>query len=270
MTAIEVKGVSVSFDGPPVVRELDLVVSPGEWVGVIGPNGAGKSTLLRAIAGLVGHSGEIRYDGAPLGSLSRRSLARMVAFVPQKPFTPDAMSVTDYVLLGRTPYISYLGTEDRSDIEVVADVLARLDLEHLRARALGALSGGELQRAVLGRALAQQAPVLLLDEPTSALDVGHQQQVLELVDGLRVTGGLTVVSAMHDLTLAGQFADDLVLLDSGRAVATGSAAEVLTEETIAKHYDASVRVLAGPDGEVMVVPVREKRSALVTHAAVGE
>jgi len=270
VTTIEARGVSVSFDGPPVVRDLDLGVAPGEWVGVIGPNGAGKSTLLRAIAGLVGHSGEIRYDGADLQSMNRRALAQMVAFVPQKPFTPDAMSVTDYVLMGRTPYITYLGKEGRSDLEVVADVITRLDLEGLASRPLGALSGGELQRAVLGRALAQQAPVLLLDEPTSALDVGHQQQVLELVDGLRVGGQLTVVSAMHDLTLAGQFVDNLVLLDHGRAVATGSAAEVLTEELIGKHYDASVRVMTGPDGEVLVVPVRDKRAGIAAPTAVGE
>ena len=270
MTTIEVRGVSVSFDGPPVVRDLDLVVSPGEWVGLIGPNGAGKSTLLRAIAGLVGYSGEIRYDGEGLPSMSRRTIAQTVAFVPQKPFTPDAMSVSEYVLMGRTPYISYLGTEGRSDLEVVADVLTRLDLEDLASRPLGALSGGELQRAVLGRALAQQAPVLLLDEPTSALDVGHQQQVLELVDGLRVTGRLTVLSAMHDLTLAGQFVDNLLLLDGGRAVAVGSAEVVLTEETIRKHYDASVRVLEGPDGEVLVVPVRGKEAGLASPTAVGE
>ena len=266
MTSIQASGVVVSFDGPPVVRDVDLAVEPGEWVTLIGPNGAGKSTLLRAVAGLVPFEGEVRFDGVPTSTLRRRAVAQIVAFVPQNPFVPDAMSIFDYVLMGRTPYISYLGSESRSDVDVVSDVLAKLDLSDIAARPLAAVSGGELQRAVLGRALAQQAPVLLLDEPTSALDVGHQQHVLELVDDLRASERLTVISAMHDLTLAGQFADRLVLLDSGRAVATGTAEVVLTEESIARHYGATVRVMRGPDGAVMVVPVRDRR----TVAVVGE
>jgi iron complex transport system ATP-binding protein len=170
------------------------------------------------------------------------------------------MTVTDYLLMGRTPYIPYLGTESQQDIDVIGRVLADLELDDLRDRALGSLSGGELQRVVLGRALAQEAPVLLLDEPTSALDVGHQQQVLELVDSLRHDNELTVISAMHDLTLAGQFADSLVLLDAGRAVATGSAADVLTETAITRHYGASVRVIPDGNGGVLVVPTRTTRA----------
>ena len=140
--------------------------------------------------------------------------------------------------------------------DVVASVLDHLDLAACADRRLDSLSGGERQRAVLARALAQQAPVLLLDEPTTGLDVGHQQQVLELVDRLRDDLDLTVVSAMHDLTLAGQFADQLVLLDGGRVAAAGPPATVLTEEVIARHYHASVRVLEDPGGGIVVVPVR--------------
>jgi iron complex transport system ATP-binding protein len=169
------------------------------------------------------------------------------------------MSVADYALMGRTPYISYLGTESHTDIEVVHDVLSRLELVDLADRSLGSLSGGELQRAVLARALSQEAPILLLDEPTSALDVGHMQQVLELVDTLRRERELTVVSAMHDLTLAGQFAESLVLLDEGRTVASGSAREVLTEAIITKHYGASVKVVVDSEGGVVVVPTRTAR-----------
>jgi cobalamin transport system ATP-binding protein len=166
------------------------------------------------------------------------------------------MTVTDYVLLGRTPYIPYLGSESRRDLAIVADVLDHLDLGAFAGRALDSLSGGERQRAVLARALAQQAPVLLLDEPTTGLDVGHQQQVLELVDSLRRDLELTVVSAMHDLTLAGQFADHLVLLDGGRVAADGPARTVLTERVISQHYHASVRVLEDPAGGIVVIPVR--------------
>jgi iron complex transport system ATP-binding protein len=256
VTAVELRGVSVDLDRRPVLRDLDLTVPGGARLGLIGPNGSGKTTLLRAVAGLVPHRGQVQIGDAPPGSLSRRELARRIALVPQTPAVPAGITVSDYVLLGRTPYIPYLGTETRRDLAIVADVLDHLDLGAFAGRALDSLSGGERQRAVLARALAQQAPVLLLDEPTTGLDVGHQQQVMELVDTLRRDLELTVVSAMHDLTLAGQFADQLVLLDGGRVAAAGPARAVLTEEVIARHYHASVRVLEDPGGGTVVVPVR--------------
>src|SRR6185503_2830169 len=160
------------------------------------------------------------------------------------PLLPAAMAVLDYVVLGRTPYISYLGRESRSDLEAAERAMARLELTELAGRPLDSLSGGERQRAVLARALVQEAPLLLLDEPTSALDLGHQLQALELVDSLRSEAGLTVVAAMHDLTLAAQFADRVLLLDGGRLVADGAPADVLTQEALARHYGARVRVVA--------------------------
>jgi len=256
MTTVEVKGVSVALDGRPVLTDLRLVIAGGSRLGLIGPNGSGKTTLLRAIAGLIPYKGEIRVGGAAGGGLSRRELARRIAMVPQSPVVPAGITVTEYVLLGRTPYIPTFGTESRRDLAIVASVLDHLDLTGLATRRLDSVSGGERQRAVLARALAQQAPVLLLDEPTTGLDVGHQQQVLELVDTLRDDLELTVVSAMHDLTLAGQFADHLVLLDGGRVAADGPARAVLTEQVISQHYHASVRVLEDPGGGIVVVPVR--------------
>jgi iron complex transport system ATP-binding protein len=259
VTTIELDEISVSYDGTRVLEDLSARVPAGAWVGLIGPNGAGKTTVLRAIAGLVHHSGEVRLGDDPVSSLPKRKLSRTVAYLAQRPMIPESMTVTDYVLLGRTPYIPYLGTESRHDREVVGSVLARLELEICAERPLGSLSGGEVQRAVLGRALAQQAPVLLLDEPTAALDVGHQQQVLELVDELRAEHGLTVLSAMHDLTLAGQFADGLLLLSRGRAVAEGPARAVLTEGSIREHYGARVRVVEDPRGGILVIPTRPGR-----------
>jgi iron complex transport system ATP-binding protein len=241
VTAIELRGVCVALDGRPVLHDLTLSVPSGARLGLIGPNGSGKTTLLRAVAG--------------------RELARRIAVVPQNPVVPPGATVGDYVLMGRTPYIPYLGTESRRDLNIVAAVLDQLDLTAFAGRRLDSLSGGERQRAVLARALAQQAPVLLLDEPTTGLDVGHQQQVLELVDALRAALDLTVLSAMHDLTLAGQFADELVLLDGGRVAAAGPARAVLTERVISRHYHASVRVLEDPDGGVVVIPVRPARQA---------
>lgn len=259
---IELHDVAVSYPGAGNRSHVALTpltdrVESGEWVGVIGPNGAGKSSLLRAIAGLVDHGGSIAVDEQPLAGLSARQRAALVAYVAQEPIIPDDMTVRDYVLLGRTPYISYFGSPSSDDHAVVADVIDRLRLGDFVDRFLGALSGGERQRAVLARALAQQAPVLLLDEPTSALDIGHQQQALELVAELRSQQHLTVVSALHDLTLAGTYTDRLIMLDQGAVVAAGSAREVLTAERLGEVYHVCVTVEEDPeDGAVIVVPRR--------------
>jgi iron complex transport system ATP-binding protein len=253
--AVEVRGLHVSLDGVPILTGVDLTVAVGEWVTVIGPNGAGKSTLLRAVGGLLPATGTISLFGTPSAALRRRDRARVVATVAQSPAVPAGMSVFDYVLLGRTPYIPPLGRESAADLAAVHEVLDRLDLAGFARRELATLSGGERQRVFLARALAQGATLLLLDEPTSALDIGHQQEVLELVDQLRQAHGLTVLATMHDLTVAGEYADRLVLVAGGRAVATGTPREVLTEELLATHYRARVRVVDGTHGP-LVVPVR--------------
>lgn len=236
--------------------ELSLTVPDRAWISLIGPNGSGKSTVLRAVSGLVGYSGQIALGEADTRDLDRRQMSRLVALVPQTPVIPPGMSVLDYVLIGRTPHIPYLGSETARDLEVAASALEQLDLLGFASRALDSLSGGELQRVLFARALVQESPVLLLDEPTTGLDVGHQQEVLELVDGLRTDRGLTVLSAMHDLTLAGQFAEELILLDAGKVAASGPATSVLTEEVIRQHYGAEVRVMEDPSGDVIVVPKR--------------
>ncbi|MFC7549253.1 ABC transporter ATP-binding protein [Plantactinospora sp. GCM10030261] len=253
--AVEVVGLSVTLDGAPILDDVSLTVFPGEWVTVIGPNGAGKSTLLRAVNGLLPASGHIRLLGTAGGALRRRDRARVVATVAQSPVVPPGMAVLDYVLLGRTPYIPALGRESAADLAVVHDVLEQLDLAAFADRPLVTLSGGERQRVFLARALAQGAPLLLLDEPTSALDIGHQQEVLDLVDRLRREHGLTVLATMHDLTVAGEYADRLVLLADGRVVAVGPPPEVLTAELLERHYRARVRIIPGDHGP-LVVPVR--------------
>lgn len=245
---VAVKGLDVALGGRPVLKGVSLEVPAGSWTAIIGPNGAGKSTLLRAMLGLIPFEGEITVAGADLGALKPRLRARMVAYAPQSPNLPVGMSVFDYTLLGRSPYIPHLGRESARDRAVAGEVLDRLDLTGLAGRPLHHLSGGERQRVVLARALAQQTSVLLLDEPTTALDIGHQQQVMELVDQLRLSDELTVVTTIHDLTLAGQYADDLVLLSDGRVAAAGPPGEVLTRSAIEEHFDARVHVFAGPDG----------------------
>jgi iron complex transport system ATP-binding protein len=260
VTALGTDRVAVTLDRARVVDGVTLELESGDWVGLIGPNGAGKTTLLRAIAGLVPYEGSIALDGAEVASLGRREVARRTAVVPQIPVIPPDMSVLEYVVLGRTPHLGYAGAPGRRDADAARAALGALDALHLVDRRLGTLSGGERQRAVLARAVAQDASLLLLDEPTSALDVGAQQQVLELVATLRTEHDLTVLSAMHDLTLAGQYADRLVLLDGGREVASGPPADVLTEELIARHYGASVRVVDGEEGPT-VVPLRPRVDA---------
>ena len=247
MTAIALDGVTVTLGGRPVVRDVEAVVEHGEWVALIGPNGAGKTTLLRAIAGLVRHDGAVSLLGRPAASLDRRQRARAVAVVPQAPETPPWLTVAEYVLMGRTPHLGPLARESAADRDSAARALGLLELDSLADRPLGTLSGGERQRAVVARAVAQQASIVLLDEPTAALDIGHQQQALELLDGLRAREGLTLVAAMHDLTLAAQYADRVVLLSDGRIVADGAPVDVLTEETLAEHYGATVRVVTVDD-----------------------
>ncbi|MBP2324101.1 iron complex transport system ATP-binding protein [Kibdelosporangium banguiense] len=253
---IELVGVSAGYRGKPVVSGVSVPVPRGSWLAIIGPNGAGKSTLLKAIAGLVPCSGSVLLDGKPVGELTSRERARAVGYAPQVPVLPEGLSVTDYALLGRTPHLGALAREGARDLSVVQQVLARLDLTSLAGRQLRTLSGGERQRAVLARVLAQQTGILLLDEPTTGLDIGHAQSLLDLVDRLRTEDGTTVVSTLHDLTLAGQYADQLLLLDRGSVVAKGNAATVLDSEVLARHYDARLAVLDGPDGNPVVVPKR--------------
>ena len=255
MSAIALDRVTVTLGGRQVVHEVTATVEAGEWVALLGPNGAGKTSLLRAIAGLLPCEGRVSLHDVPAATLARRARARLLALVPQEPETPPWLTVGEYVLMGRTPHLGPLAREGAVDRDAAARALARLDLDELAERTLGTLSGGERQRVVVARALAQEAPVVLLDEPTAALDIGHQQHALELLDALRASEGLTLVAAMHDLTLAAQYADRVLLLDAGRVVADGPPADVLTEAALAEHYGASVRVVT-VDDRIAVLPRR--------------
>jgi iron complex transport system ATP-binding protein len=257
VSAISLEEVTVRLGGREVVRGVTAEVEEGEWVALIGPNGAGKTSLLRAVAGILPCSGTVSLHGTRLEELGRRERAQRLALVPQEPRTPPWLTVAEYVLMGRTPYLRPLGREGEPDREAAARSLARLDLDELAERTLGTLSGGERQRVVVARALAQEASIVLLDEPTASLDIGHQQQALDLLDVLRDTEGLTLVAAMHDLTLAAQYADRVLLLDAGRLVADGAPADVLTEVALARHYGARVRVVTLDDG-FAVLPARAR------------
>lgn len=254
------KSVSATRGGVEVLHDIDLTVPAGTWVSLVGPNGSGKTTLLHSIAGLVAATGDITVAGVTPRKSGRRAVARAVALMPQQPIVPDGVTVRELIRLGRTAHIPRFGSEKARDLEIVDRVITRLELDDFAPRSATALSGGELQRVVLARALAQQPDVLLLDEPTSALDIGHQQQVLDLVDSMRREDDLTVIAAMHDLTSAAQYGQRLVLLDRGRIVADGPPADVLTADRIGQVYGARVEVLDRRDGRA-VLPLREREDA---------
>jgi iron complex transport system ATP-binding protein len=254
---LEIESATVVLDGATVLDAVSARVEGGSWLGLVGPNGAGKSTLARVATGLVAYQGRVRISGREQKPSDWRGRARAVAFVPQRPVLPPAMSVTDYVLLGRCAHHSYLGAETARDRRVAAGVIERLGLGRFCARSLGQLSGGEAQRAVLARALVQEAPVLVLDEPTTSLDLGHSQLVLELVDELRREKGISVLCALHDLTLAAQFSERLLVISEGRAVAAGAPAAVLTEPNIRRFFGAEVDVISTSSG-IAITPARRR------------
>lgn len=256
-SAVHCRNLRVTLGSTPVVNGIDLDVSQGDWVAVVGPNGAGKTTLMHALAGLVPSTGELTVGGRHPRESSRKAMSAVVALMPQRPVVPEGATVAELVALGRTPHIRRFGTETAADRSVITSVIERLDLAGFAHRRATELSGGELQRVVLGRALAQEPHVLLLDEPTSALDIGHQQQVLDLVEELRLSDTLTVIAAMHDLTLAGQYGQRIVLLDKGRVVADGPPSEVVRADLLGRVYGARVEVLDRPSGPV-VVPIRQE------------
>ena len=258
MSGIVFSGVFAGYASREVLHGIDATVASGEWLALIGPNGAGKSTLLKAAAGLVPASGNVSVDGVAINTMSRRRLAQTVAYVPQIPVIPAGTTVFEYVLLGRNPHIGYWRSEARDDIGVAAAEIDRLDLGMLSDRPIESLSGGERQRAVLARALAQRPAVLLLDEPTTGLDLGHQQQFLESVDELRAGLGISVIAAVHDLTLAAIYADRLMMLADGRIVAAGQADDVLTPDRVRRFYAADVTMLRDDAGHPVVVPQRSR------------
>jgi iron complex transport system ATP-binding protein len=255
---IGIDDLSVRYGATAALDRVSIGVATGEWVALIGPNGAGKTTMLRAIAGLTHSTGGILLDGQPARRLSHRKLARLIAYIPQHPQLPPEMTGLDYVLLGRTPHLGYFAVQSGADRRICLDLLDRMELTEMAARRLATMSGGEAQRLVLARALAQQAPILLLDEPTSALDLGRRVDALELIDEVRRERSLTVLSAIHDLTLAGQFADRLVLLRDGLVAADGEPAAVLRDDLLSETFGAGVGVLRAAGGELVVISHRQR------------
>jgi iron complex transport system ATP-binding protein len=256
---LEIRDLTVAYGELVALRQVSLSLPAGELLGVVGPNGSGKSTLIRAVTRLVRpRGGSICLDGEEVGCLSQRELARWAAVVPQNPYLPDAFTVLEVALMGRTPHLGLLQSEGRSDLAVVRKALEQTDTWHLAGRRMGDLSGGERQRVVVARALAQETPLLLLDEPTAHLDVGHQAALLDLVGRLCRGEGKAVLAAVHDLSLAGQYCDRLVMLNEGRIVGEGEPQAVLSPQLLASVYGTRVSVFPHPlTGRPVVTPMAE-------------
>jgi len=253
---LEIQSLTVGYPNHEVLRDISITIDPGEILAVVGPNGVGKSTLIRAVSGInLVRSGRVLVDGQDVTRLSAQQRARFMAVVPQARELPGAFSVYQTVLLGRTPYLSWLGKAGMRDHAVVSLSLERTDLAGMAERRIGELSGGEQQRVLLARALAQDTPILLLDEPTTHLDLQHQSNLLNLVRLLAQEKNLCVLMVLHDLNLAGLYADRVALLSNGGVYAIGQPAEVLTSQNLSSVYRVPVDVIPHPEyGTPLVLP----------------
>ncbi len=244
---IQIENLSIRYGNRLALKNIQLEIREGETLALLGPNGSGKSTLLRSLAGLLPTAaGTVRLSGRQMNTLNPAERARQISLVPQNALLPPAFTAWETVLLGRSPYLNFLGQVSPADEKIARAALERVDALSLAERRIGELSGGEAQRILLARALAQSTPVLLLDEPTTHLDIQHQMGLLELIRKLSAECTLTVVIALHDLNLAARYADRLALLVDGELKALGTAKEVLRAEILSAVYRWPVQVVEHP------------------------
>jgi iron complex transport system ATP-binding protein len=253
---LSLHNVSAGYPHRPVLEEITVNVAAGEFLGLIGPNGSGKTTLLRVISGVLpARQGKVLLRGRRLREMGRRDVARIVAHLLQDRVPGLAFSVRELVVMGRSPHLPRFGREGKHDLLIARRAMEMASVFHLADRPVTELSGGERQRALIAMCLAQEPQLLLLDEPTSHLDIGHQLSILDLIRGLNRQTGLTVVAVFHDLNLAAEYCDRLVLLDGGRIAAVGTPAEVLTNETIQGIYKVGVFIGRNPvSGAPYIIP----------------
>lgn len=262
MHVLAADSISFSYDrSTPVLRNVTFGVEQGEFLSIVGPNGSGKTTLLRLLDRIfIPTHGRISLQGKPMSSYSRSALARRIAFVPQDSGSFFPFTVYEVVLMGRAPHMRGRLFESDKDRAIARRAMELTDILRLADKPVGSLSGGERQRAFIARALAQEAPVILLDEPNAHLDISHQVDVFRLIRELNRDAGVTVVSVSHDLNLAAAYSDRIAMLLVGDLVAVGPPAEVLTERLIDRVFRTRVRVDKHPSGEfprVTLMPALE-------------
>jgi iron complex transport system ATP-binding protein len=254
MIELTLENISLAYGRNMVVRDLSLRVAPGEVVGLIGPNGSGKSTIVRALSRIITPvSGRILLGGRDILEISRADLARLQGVVPQIAILPGTFTAFEIVLMGRNPHLGFLRHEGTHDIEVAWRAMEMTRTESFAQRRVNELSGGEIQRVIIARVLAQEPKSVLLDEPTASLDISYQVDVLDLIKRLCREIGLTVVIVLHDLNLAAQYCDRLVLMNEGRLHAQGTPNEVINSHNIKEVYGAEDCVYPHPDSGVPVV-----------------
>mgnify|MGYP001821752480 CR=1 FL=1 len=260
---LKINQLTISYGSRLVLKNITLQVPLGKVLTLIGPNGAGKSTLIKAASGILPpNSGSLHINGDDLVDLNTMQRARNIAVVPQAVSLPPAFTVWETVLMGRTPYLNFLGQTSASDDKIVRRSLARVDALDFASRRVGELSGGEQQRIMLARALAQSTPILLLDEPTAHLDMQYQISLMKTITGLAHEYNLAVIIALHDLNLASRYADQVALLVDGYLDAVGTPAEVLTADRISYAYHLPVEVLPHPYQQVpLILPSDQNPSA---------
>lgn len=242
-----VNSVSIRYEQKNIVRDFSFHVNQGEIVSIIGPNGSGKSTLLKAIArNIPYHEGSVEFDGTNLKSMNAKQVARKMCMLSQKNQAPSDMTVIDLVSYGRYPHKRWFEKLNNEDMEIVHWALEKTHLTMYKDRTVASLSGGESQRAWIAMALAQRPKVLLLDEPTTYLDISHQHEVLELVRELNQDMGMTVVMVLHDLNQASYYSDNIIVVQAGEKVMSGTPNEVMTKDMIRQVYrmDAEIQYMA--------------------------
>ena len=251
---LAVEGMGFSYSRRPIFDGLNMEVAEGEFLGLVGPNGSGKTTLLKIISGVLSqYKGSLRIKNREANRLIPRDRARLVATVQQNPAVPPGFTTLDVVLMGRNPYLGLFQWEGRGDIELCRSAMEMTTSLEFVGRPVSTLSGGELQRVFIARALAQQAPLLLLDEPTAHLDIGFQSSVMDVVQSIRRDARITVLAAMHDLSLAAQYCDRIAVLHKGQILTIGKPDEVITSEVISTAFGAEVSVLRHPVYQTPVV-----------------
>lgn len=253
---LEAADIEAVLGGNSILKGVSLEVEPGEFVGIIGPNGSGKSTLLKCIYRVLKpQAGVVRLDGTDMASLSYRKSAQAIAVLAQHNYYNFEFSVEDVVLMGRSPHKRAMERDNAEDYAIVAQALHTVGMETMAKRSFSTLSGGEQQRVILARALAQQTPCLILDEPTNHLDITYQLELMDIVQGL----GRTVVSAIHDLNIAAMYCTRLFVMQQGKLVASGTPEEVLTPELISRVYGVRAQVFRDEAGFLRILYYPEDR-----------
>jgi len=244
---LEVQNISINYGVCAVVRDISFTLAAGKIIALLGANGAGKTTLLKSLnGGLPASAGEIRLEGKLIENYSRREIARRIAVIAQETETKFPVSVLEFVLSGRFAHGAAFGWETAHDLEIALECLERCDLKNYKNRSMNQLSGGERQRVVLARALATEAKILLLDEPTANLDLAHQALLFRLVKERCETDGYSAIVITHDINLASEFADEIILLKNGGIAAKGEPRTVLTEENLHEVFDVKVLLDENP------------------------